>query len=101
MPAAAIAAAGVILRRENVARRPAHLGAERCQRFDEHRRLHRHVDAADDASAFQRLLRLVLPAQRHQSRHFGFGQTNLLAAEFGELDVRHFVVLLGHCVAPF
>ena len=39
----------VVLRREDVARHPAHVGAERRQRLDEHRRLDGHVQAAHDA----------------------------------------------------
>ena len=41
----------VILRGEDVARRPTHLGAERDQRLDQHRRLNRHVQRAGDACA--------------------------------------------------
>ena len=47
---------GVILGREDVARDPAHVGAELGQRLDEHRRLNRHVQAAHDARAGERLL---------------------------------------------
>ena len=47
---------GVILRREDVARDPAHVGAELGQRLDEHGRLNRHVQAAHDAGAGERLL---------------------------------------------
>ena len=37
---------GVILRREDVARHPAHVGAKLGQRLDEHRGLNRHVQAS-------------------------------------------------------
>ena len=47
---------GMVLRREDVARHPAHVGAELGQRLDQHRGLHRHVQAAHDARAGQRLL---------------------------------------------
>ena len=45
----------LVLRREDVARRPAHLGAERDERLDQHRGLDRHVQRARDAGAAQRL----------------------------------------------
>ena len=74
---------GVILRREDVARDPAHIGAELGQRLDEDRRLNRHVQAAHDPRAGQRLLALVALAERHQARHFLLGQADFLAAELG------------------
>ena len=46
---------GVVLGREDVAAAPAHLGAERGQRLDQHGRLDRHVQRAGDARALQRL----------------------------------------------
>jgi hypothetical protein len=46
---------GVVLRREDVARGPAHVGAELLQRLDEHRGLDRHVQRAGDAHAGERL----------------------------------------------
>jgi hypothetical protein len=45
----------VVLRREDVARDPAHVRAELDQRLDQHRRLHRHVQRAHDLRARQRL----------------------------------------------
>jgi hypothetical protein len=50
MPAFAIAAAAWSCVREDVAARPAHLGAELDERLDQHRRLNRHVQRAGDAS---------------------------------------------------
>ena len=46
---------GVVLGREDVAGRPAHLGAERLQRLDQHRGLDGHVQRAGDARALERL----------------------------------------------
>ena len=46
---------GVVLGGEDVARRPAHLGAERDERLDQHRGLDRHVQRAGDARARERL----------------------------------------------
>ena len=46
---------GVVLGRIDVARGPAHVGAERLQRLDQHRGLDRHVQRAGDARALERL----------------------------------------------
>jgi hypothetical protein len=70
----------VVLRREDVAGRPAHLGAQFLQRLDEHGRLDGHVQAAGDAGAGQGLLALVALAQRHQARHLRLGDLDLDAA---------------------
>ena len=78
---------GVILGREDVARHPAHVGAEVGQRFDEDRRLNRHVQAAHDPRAGQRPLAGVLRPERHQPRHLLLGETHFLAAEFGERQI--------------
>jgi hypothetical protein len=48
--------------------------------------------------ALQRLFRAVFLAQRHQARHFGFGDIEFLAAELGEGDV--FDDVVGHEVCP-
>jgi hypothetical protein len=77
----------VILRRVDVAGGPAHLGAERLERLDEHRGLYRHVQGTGDARATQRLLRGELVADRDQARHFGFRNRDLLAAPVGEREV--------------
>ena len=53
----ATAAAARVLRREDVARHPAHVGAEVDERLDQHRGLHRHVQRAHDARAGERLRR--------------------------------------------
>jgi hypothetical protein len=83
---------GMVLRREDVARRPPHLGSERDERLDEHRSLDRHVQRAGDPSAGERLLRAVAFAQRHQTRHLVLGEVDLLAAEVGQADVGDLVV---------
>ena len=74
----------VILRREDVARGPAHVRAQRGERLDQHGRLDRHVQGTDDARARQRLLRAVFLTERHQTRHFGFGDVEFLPAELGK-----------------
>ena len=86
----------VILGREDVARSPAHVGAQRLQRLDEHARLDRHVQRAGDARALERLVGAELVAAGHQARHFGFGDGEFLAAPVGQGDVADDVVLCGH-----
>ena len=94
---------GLVLRRENIAGGPAHRSAERGQRLDQHRGLDRHVQAADDARAVQRLALAELGAQRHQARHLVLGHLDLLAAPCGQRDVldpkilAHTQFLYGKC----
>jgi phosphocarrier protein len=83
---------GMALGRIDVARHPAHVGAERGERLDQHRGLDRHVQRAGDAGALQRLLGPVFLARRHQARHLGLGQRDFLAAEFGERNILDDVV---------
>jgi hypothetical protein len=78
---------GVILRRIDVARRPADLGAQRLQRLDQHGRLDRHVQAARDPRAAQRLLGCEFLADRHQAGHLRFGDRDFLATPVGERQV--------------
>ena len=80
----------MILRRENVARHPAHIGAQFRKRLDEHCRLNRHVQTAHDVHAGKRLLRCVTPADGHQSGHFLLGQPDFFAAEFRQGEVSYF-----------
>ena len=89
---------GVVLRREDVAGDPAHVGAEQVQRLDQHGRLHGHVQAAHDAGAGQRLLARVARAQRHQAGHLLLGQADLVAAELGEPEVGDLVGQLAGAV---
>ena len=67
---------GVILRREDVARRPADVGTQRGQRLDQHRGLNRHVQAAGNLGAFEGLVFAVLLTQGHQTGHLVFGQVH-------------------------
>ena len=73
----------VILRREDVARHPAHVGAELGERLDEHGGLNRHVQRAHDARAGERLA-AVARAQGHQAGHLVLGQADFLAAPLGQ-----------------
>ena len=84
---------GVVLRGVDVARHPAHIGAEFFQSLDQHRGLDRHVQRTGDARAFQRLGLAELFARGHQAGHFGFGDGDFLAAEIGKLDVCNNVIV--------
>ena len=67
------------------------------ERLDQHGRLDRHVQAAGDAGAGERLGAAVLFAQGHQAGHLVFGQLDFLAAplgqpvELGRRTIEHFV----------
>jgi len=75
---------GLILGREDVAGAPADIGAEIDEGFDQHSGLDGHMQATGDARAGQRLLTGIFLAQRHQARHFGFGDRDFATAPFGE-----------------
>jgi hypothetical protein len=85
---------GMVLGREDVARGPADLGAERGQRLDQHRGLDRHVQRAGDARALERLGRAEFLAQRHQARHLGLGDLDFLAAIAREADIGDDIVFM-------
>jgi hypothetical protein len=72
---------GVVLGGEDVARHPAHVGAEGGQRLDEHGGLDGHVQRAHDAGAGQRLGVGELGAGGHEAGHLVLGELDLLAAE--------------------
>src|SRR3546814_5429781 len=96
----------MVLRREDVARRPAHFGAERGQRLDQHRGLDGHGQRTGNARALQRLRGAIFAAQRHQARHFGFGDVDFLAPESGEADVGNDIITgvggeSGHGESPY
>ena len=85
---------GMVLRREDVARTPAHVGAQFHEGLDQHGGLDGHMQRTHDAHAFQRLLRTVLAAHGHQSGHFVLGDLDLFASPPGQ---RHVGYLVGHC----
>ena len=88
---------GVVLGGEDVARRPADLGAQRDERLDQHRGLDRHVQRAGDARALQRLGVGVLAAGGHQAGHLVLGELDLLATELGQGEVGDLEVALDQC----
>ena len=96
---------GVILRREDVAGGPADLRTQRSQRFDQHRGLDRHVQRSGDPRALERLRCAEFLAQRHQARHFGFGNADFGAAIFSQREIGDDVIwgtcnYGGHGKAP-
>ena len=74
----------VVLGRIDVARGPAHVGAERLQRFDQNGGLDRHVQRAGDPRALQRLPCGIFRPRRHQPRHLGLGDGDLFSPEGGK-----------------
>ena len=85
----------VVLGREDVARTPTQFGAEMDQCLDQHRGLDGHMQAAGDARALEGLRGAILLAQRHQPRHFRFGDGNFLAAPFGQTDIGDLAIGAG------
>ena len=83
---------GVVLRRVDIARGPADIGAERGKRFDQNGRLDGHVQGARDARALERLLRGVFGPHRHEPRHLRLGDGDFLAAPIGEPDILDVVI---------
>jgi hypothetical protein len=63
------------------------------QGLDQHGGLDGHVQRTGDARALQGLGGGEFLADRHQARHFGFGDLDFLVAPVGQLDVGDDVVL--------
>jgi len=81
----------MILGGKNVAAHPANVGAEIHEGFDQHGGLDRHVEAAHDLYARERLALGVACPQHHQTRHLVLGQADLVAAQLGQIQVGHLV----------
>ncbi len=82
----------MVLGRVDIAGRPAHLGAQRLQRFDQHRGLDGHVQTAGDAGAAQRLSRAILLTNVDQARHLGFGDGDFPPSPGRQVNVGDVVV---------
>jgi hypothetical protein len=81
----------MILGREDVAARPAHLSAEVDQRLDQHRRLDGHVQRAGDPRPAQRLCLRELRPHGHQARHLMLGELDLFPPIGGERKISDLV----------
>ncbi len=77
----------MVLSRKDVATRPADLGTELDERFDEDGGLDRHVQTAGDAGSLERLGGPVFCTEGHQPGHLVLGQFDLLASPLREVDV--------------
>ena len=77
----------MVLRREDVARRPADVGTERGERLDEDGGLDRHVQRTGDAGTGERLVRSEARTHGHQAGHLVLGELDLLAPVSGQGEV--------------
>src|SRR5699024_6563463 len=77
----------LVLRGKDIARNPAHIGAEFGQCFDEDRGLHGHMQGSGDPRSLQRLLSTELFAHGHQAGHLVFGQPDLISSGIGQFEV--------------
>ena len=84
---------GVVLRRKNVATRPANLGAELDERLDEHCGLHRHVQRAGDTGSLQWFEGAIFLAQCAQPGHLMLSEMDFFAAERRERHIGDAIVL--------
>ena len=92
---------GMVLRREDVAARPANLGAQGLQRLDEHGRLDGHVQAAGDARPLERLLGAYL---RRMAMRPGISCSAMaisLRPQSARRQVGHDVVMARPCALAF
>ena len=87
----------VVLRREDVAGRPAHVGPELRKGLDQHRGLHGHVQAAHHPCACQRPFAGMPAAQDHQPGHLLLRQPDLVAPARGQGQIRN---LVGQAPGP-
>ena len=82
---------GVVLRREDVARAPAHVGTQLDERLDENRRLDGHVQRTHHTNPLEGLQRAVFATHGHQTGHLVFRNLNLLTSPLGQRHVGHLV----------
>ena len=85
----------VILGGEDVAARPANLGAEGRKGFDEDGGLNRHVQGPGNTGALEGLGFGKFLADRHEAGHFDFSDLDFLAAPGGKAKVGNDVIVLG------
>ena len=83
----------MVLGGKDIARRPAHIRAQRDQCFDQHSCLDRHMERSNNTRARQRFFLAIFRAQGHQPGHFGFGNVELFAPKLCQRDIFDDVVL--------
>merc|ERR1719422_1418405 len=79
----------MVLRAEDVARRPAHFGTQSCQGLNEYACLNSHVQRAIDVEALKWLRRPVFFPSSHEPWHLMLGQCQLFASKFSQSHVFH------------
>ena len=77
----------VVLCRVNVARCPAHIGAQSLQGFNQHGCLNGHVQGTCHARTFEGLSGCEFFANGHQTGHFCLGNFEFFAAPIGQADI--------------
>ena len=85
----------VILRRENVARAPTHIGADILESLDQNGGLDRHVKRTHHAHAGERLLGSILVTRGHQARHFVLGDIEFFTAKIGQAHIGYLIIRGG------
>jgi hypothetical protein len=83
---------GVVLSREDIAARPAYIGAKLNEGLDEDRRLDRHVKASGDSYACKRFLRSIFLPGRHESGHLELCHRQFFPSPLREGKIFHVVV---------
>jgi hypothetical protein len=70
----------MILGRKNIARAPANFSTDFNEGFNEYGGLNGHVQATRNTCALEWLLFSEFFSDRHQARHFGFGESDFFSA---------------------
>ncbi len=82
----------MVLRRKDVATRPADGRTKIHQRLDQDGGLNRHVQRAGDPDACQWLSLCIFRADRHQARHFLFGNFDLFSPKLSQAEIGNLMV---------
>eukprot|EP00736_Rhodelphis_marinus_P007012 Rmarinus@m.17095 len=85
----------VVLRREDVARAPAHVRTKSLKSLNENSSLDSHVQRTHDANTLERLGRSELIATGHEPRHLDLSKVKLLAPKGSKAKVADLVVGRG------
>merc|ERR1719502_1356683 len=80
----------MILRAENVAGAPAHLGTQSMKSLNENCCLNSHVQGARNVQSFERLIWTKLFPARHKTWHLMFSDDELFATKLGKSHVLYF-----------